>query len=113
MKSLIAMLFQVGEPCTKQRTIGILRSMFTQASTLDTKTKAKEMRTETGMKDTYQLHFLDKIFSSYSKKRGTAAKQASLDAELEKLPMNTISPVWRIKGMYFSDNERSTLTRLA
>lgn len=80
----------------------VLRSMFTQASTLDTKTKVKEMCTETSTKDMYQLHFLEKLFSSYSKKRGTASKQTALDLELEKLPSETTSPVWHIKGMHFS-----------
>lgn len=86
----------------------VLRSMFTQASILDTKTKVKEMRTETGTKDTYQLHFLEKLFSSYSKKRGTASKQAALDLELAKLPSNTTSPVWRIKGMHLFTGEISS-----
>lgn len=97
--SLTCMHWQVGEHRTKERTTGILRSMFDHASTLDTKTKVKDMRTSTGTKDTFQLHFLEKLFSSYSKKRGTDNKQAALNAELAKLPQNVTSPVWRIKGM--------------
>lgn len=72
--------------------------MFDHASTLDTKTKIQKMRTSSGVKDTYQLHFLEKIFNSYKKKRGTESKQAALEAELRTLPTNITSPVWRING---------------
>lgn len=72
--------------------------MFSEASTLDTKTKVQQMRTNTGVKDTYQLHFLERLFDSYKSKRGTANKQAALDAEINELPSNITSPVWRIKG---------------
>jgi len=37
------------------------------------------MRTESGVKGTYQMFFLDKLFKSYKKKRGQALKQAALD----------------------------------
>ena len=56
------------------------------------------MRTESGVKDTYQMFFLDKIFKSYKKKRGRESKQAALDREIETLPDIITSPVWRIKG---------------
>jgi len=72
--------------------------MFAEASTLDTKTKVQNMRTESGVKDTYQMFFLDKIFKSYKKKRGRESKQAALDREIETLPDIITSPVWRIKG---------------
>lgn len=58
------------------------------------------MRTESGIKDTFQIHFLDQIFSSYKNKRGRASKQTALDARLALLPDNITSPVWRIKGAY-------------
>lgn len=57
------------------------------------------MRTESGIKDTYQLHFLEQIFDSYKTKQGRVAKQAALDAKLVQLPRNITSAVWRIKGM--------------
>jgi len=72
--------------------------MFAEASTLDTKTKVQKMRTESGVKDTYQMFFLDKIFKSYKKKRGRESKQAALDREIKSLPDIITSPVWRIKG---------------
>lgn len=67
--------------------------MFAEASTLDTKTKVQNMRTESGVKDTYQMFFLDKIFKSYKKKRGRESKQAALDREIETLPDIITSPV--------------------
>ncbi|KAJ6542980.1 hypothetical protein B0H19DRAFT_1212717 [Mycena capillaripes] len=73
---------------------------FMKASTkLDTKTKVKDMQTETGLKDKFQMVFIDKLFDSYKKKRGPETKRAALDTTLVSLPQNTMSPVWRIKGL--------------
>jgi hypothetical protein len=57
------------------------------------------MRTESGIKDTYQNFFLEKLFKSYKNKRGADSKQAALDKEIKSLPDNIMSPVWRIKGI--------------
>jgi len=75
--------------------------MFKQASTIDTKTKVQNMHTESGVKDTYQMFFLEKLFKSYKKKRGQESKQAALDSKIESLPDNITSPIWRIKGKVF------------
>ncbi|KAK7006328.1 hypothetical protein R3P38DRAFT_3366987 [Favolaschia claudopus] len=83
----------------KTETTEKLKSYFVEASYLDSKTKIQKQRTETGVKDTYQLHFLEKIFESYKGKRGRASKEAALNARLASLPQNTTSPVWRIKGL--------------
>lgn len=56
------------------------------------------MRTQSGVKDTFQLHFLDKLWNSYKKVRGVHKKQEALDAMIEDLPEIIMSPVWRIKG---------------
>lgn len=61
------------------------------------------MRTETGLKDTYQLHFIDQLFSSTKGKRGADAKEAAIQAKLQSFPDNTLSPVWRIKGMFITN----------
>lgn len=73
--------------------------MFHEASTLNTKTKVANMRTESGIKDTHQMFFLDKLFKSYKGKRGQQAKQDALNRELDTLPDVITSPVWRIKGL--------------
>ncbi|KAF8187836.1 hypothetical protein K438DRAFT_1907474 [Mycena galopus ATCC 62051] len=44
-------------------------------------------------------NLVKQLFDSYKGKRGTAAKQAALDAKIAKLPPQTTSPVWRIKGL--------------
>ncbi|KAK7006456.1 hypothetical protein R3P38DRAFT_3038299 [Favolaschia claudopus] len=83
----------------KTETTEKLKSYFAEASLVDTKTKIQNQRTESGVKDTYQLHFLEKMFESYRDKRGRAAKQAALSARIASLPKNITSPVWRIKGL--------------
>lgn len=90
--------FQIGKLRTKVETTTKLRSYFDEASKLNTKTKVQKMRTASGVKDTFQLVFLEKLFESYKGKRGKKAKQAALDAKVQSLPKNTTSPVWRIQG---------------
>jgi hypothetical protein len=93
---------QIGRLRQKDETTEKLKSLFAEASKLGTQTKVKQMKTDSGVKDTYQMFFIDKIFRSYKKKRGTATKQAALDAQLEALPDDITSPVWRIKGTHSS-----------
>ncbi|KAJ7710473.1 hypothetical protein B0H17DRAFT_914738 [Mycena rosella] len=99
MVNRVKAFITVGRLRTKQETTAKLRSFFTEASTIDTQTKIQNQRTESGVKDTYQLFFLEKLFESYKGKRGRAAKQAALNARLAALPKITMSPVWRIKGL--------------
>ncbi|KAK7037199.1 hypothetical protein R3P38DRAFT_3481335 [Favolaschia claudopus] len=90
---------QVGPLRNKEETTAKLRSYFTEASTLNTKTKVKNLQTESGVKDKYQTHFIEQLFNSYKGKRSGPVKQAALDAAKARLPPNTMSPVWRIKGL--------------
>ncbi|KAK7007081.1 hypothetical protein R3P38DRAFT_3325555 [Favolaschia claudopus] len=100
MVDRVKAFMKVGKLRRKSETTEKLRSFFTEASTkLDTKTKVKNLRTETGLKDTFQLVFIEKLFASYHKKRGTKTKQAALDAAVAGLPHETMSPVWRIRGL--------------
>ncbi|KAK7029116.1 hypothetical protein R3P38DRAFT_2524834 [Favolaschia claudopus] len=89
----------VGPLRNKEETTAKLRSYFTEASTLNTKTKVKNLQTESGIKDKYQTHFIEQLFDSYKGKRSIPVKQAALDAARARLPLNTLSPVWRIKGL--------------
>ncbi|KAJ7147561.1 hypothetical protein C8R43DRAFT_889965, partial [Mycena crocata] len=90
----------IGTLRRKPETTEKLRSFFTEASTkLDTKTKVKDMRTETGLKDKFQMVFIDRLFDSYKGKRGAANKRAALEAKVAAMPVNTMSPVWRIRGL--------------
>jgi len=64
------------------------------------KTALKKHRTETGIKDTTQEHFLEKLFASYKGKSGTRKKQDALDAAVGQLPPDITSAVWRIDGTF-------------
>ncbi|KAJ7124727.1 hypothetical protein C8R43DRAFT_898835 [Mycena crocata] len=100
MVTRVKAFMKIGTLRKKEDTTEKLRSFFTQASTkLDTKTKVKEMRTETGLKDKFQMVFIDKLFNSYKGKRGAANKRAALEAKVAAMPVNTMSPVWRIRGL--------------
>ncbi|KAG5642862.1 hypothetical protein DXG03_002007 [Asterophora parasitica] len=93
MVNRVTSFLQISRLRTRAETTQMLRSYFTEASTLDAKTKVKKMRTDSGIKDTFQLHFIEKIFNSYRTLRGQSSKQAALDAELSKLPEDIMSPV--------------------
>jgi hypothetical protein len=77
-----------------------LDSYLSQAKEVGNKTALKKNRTETGIKDTTQEHFLEKLFASYKGKSGTRKKQEALDAAVEHLPPNITSAVWRIEGTF-------------
>jgi len=64
------------------------------------KTALKKHHTETGIKDTTQEHFLEKLFASYKGKSGTRKKQEALDTAVGQLPPDITSPVWRIDGTF-------------
>ncbi|TRM70314.1 hypothetical protein BD626DRAFT_448805 [Schizophyllum amplum] len=89
-----------GKPRKKAETVAELRSTFTTAATVvGKKTALEDCRTATGIKDTYQLHFMESLFASYEHKRGKPAKLAALQKKATELPENTMSPVWRINGL--------------
>ncbi|KAJ7885666.1 hypothetical protein B0H14DRAFT_3431620 [Mycena olivaceomarginata] len=90
---------KIGKLRTKEETTKKLRTYFDEAATLNTKTKVKNMRTASGIKDTFQMVFLEKLFNSYKNKRGKEERQAALDAQRQKLPKDITSPVWRIQGL--------------
>ncbi|KAJ7164737.1 hypothetical protein C8R43DRAFT_1086158 [Mycena crocata] len=99
MTQHIKAFVKIGRPRTKEETTGQLWFYFEQATTLNTKTRVKEMCTASSIKDTFQLVFLEKLFGSYQRKQGKQARQAALDAQRQELPENTSSPVWRINGL--------------
>lgn len=97
---LLTTPLQLGTPRNKRETAEKLRSYFTLAAVPGTKTKIKDERTNTGIKDTLQLAHLENLFRSYKNKRGYTAKQAALSAAMAELPKTTINPIWRIQGMH-------------
>ncbi|THH23057.1 hypothetical protein EUX98_g8121 [Antrodiella citrinella] len=99
MVNRVKAFLKVGTPRNKTETVKTLRSYFTEASKVDTKTKLTKARTETGVKDTYQMVFLDKLFASYKHKR-QHHRQAALDEKVAEMDIKkTMSPVWRIRGL--------------
>ncbi|THH26571.1 hypothetical protein EUX98_g7617 [Antrodiella citrinella] len=99
MVNRVKAFLKVGKPRNRAETVKTLRSYFTEASKVDTKTKLAKARTETGVKDTYQMVFLDKLFSSYKHKR-QHHRQAALDEKVAMMDIEkTLSPVWRIRGL--------------
>lgn len=79
-----------------------LDSFLNQAKDVGNKTALKKLRTETGIKDTTQEFFLEKLFASYKGKIGIRKKQEALDAAVDHLPPNITSAVWRIDGTFLS-----------
>ena len=71
---------------------------FEKATVVGNKTALKNLRTEKGVKDTIQEFFLDKLFTSYSGKKGLAQKKQALDNAVRQLPNNITSPIWHIDG---------------
>lgn len=91
--------FQIDRLRSKDETAAQLRSIFTHTSTIGSKTRAKQLRTASGVKDTYQDHFSEMIAKFVKGLRGSVReKQARVDRLVESLPDNLINPVWRIQG---------------
>jgi hypothetical protein len=72
--------------------------MFEQSKSVGNQTRIKQTKTESGVKDTYQQHFLDQLHDAYKQKRGAKAKEEALKAHLAQMQDNPTSPVWRIAG---------------
>ncbi|KAG2750187.1 hypothetical protein P692DRAFT_201906126 [Suillus brevipes Sb2] len=83
---------------TRKRAKETMEEMVTRVKRF-VKTKVKQRKTTTGIKDTFLDSFLNRLTESHCKIRGNKAKQDALDRVKETLPENVISPVWRIKGI--------------
>ncbi|KAJ3884626.1 hypothetical protein GG344DRAFT_60313, partial [Lentinula edodes] len=79
-----------GKPRKKNETIAALKSQFVHAETVGTAKKLEEMRTASGVKDTYQMFFINRLLKRHhrSNLEPLATSQNSINS-----PM---SPVWRI-----------------
>ena len=72
--------------------------MFILSQTVGNQTKIQKKKTETGLKDMYLDHFIDRISSAYSKVNSYIHKQKVIDEMLPSIPAKPFSPVWRIQG---------------
>lgn len=91
---------QNNRPRHKDETLKILDNIFKNASTLGGMSTSKKMKTEWGIKDTFQDFFTNRIFTFIRKTRAPLAeKQRLLESFIaNELPRDVVSPVWRIKG---------------
>lgn len=82
------------KPRNRDETIIAIKTQFVHAETVGTAKKIKEMRTESGVKDTYQLFFVNRLLKrrQNSNAEPLQASQSTTD--------NPMSPVWRIRGKY-------------
>ncbi|CDO68416.1 hypothetical protein BN946_scf184815.g63 [Trametes cinnabarina] len=91
----------INEPRQKDQTLKRLEEVFQHAATIGGMTTAKKLKTEYGVKDTFQETFTERIFAYGRKLRGRRAeKQVLLDLFVaQELPSDTVSPVWRMKDL--------------
>ncbi|KAJ4473242.1 hypothetical protein C8R41DRAFT_968057, partial [Lentinula lateritia] len=78
-----------GKLRTKNETIAALKSQFVHAETVGTAKKLEEMRTASGIKDTYQMFFINRLLK----------RRQNLDNEPLPASTDPMSPVWRIRGL--------------
>ncbi|KAF4609714.1 hypothetical protein D9613_011993 [Agrocybe pediades] len=81
---------------TRSETMKILDSYFEKAQHVRTKTQLKDARRDTGIKDTVQEYFIEKLQAAY---QGESNKEAALAAAVSALPSDITSPVWRLSGL--------------
>ncbi|KAG2369048.1 hypothetical protein BDR07DRAFT_1447877 [Suillus spraguei] len=98
MVSRITRFMKVGAARTTAETQSISRQMLENASTLARQKENVDLQTSTGVKDTILRFFLDKLEKARKSLSGHAARQATREA-YSRLPANTFSPVWRIRGL--------------
>ncbi|KAJ7020784.1 hypothetical protein C8F04DRAFT_1213983 [Mycena alexandri] len=98
MISRVTQFMTRGRPRFRTETRAELKSQFTVASSVGGQAGFKRKKTDSGIKDTFQGVFLDRIFS-VSTKRGVkkTEKQAAVNALLRTFPPDITSPVWRIR----------------
>jgi hypothetical protein len=99
MSDLLKM--QIGSLRTRFESMDTLRSQFAIATEIGGKTKYKQAKTDTGIKDTFQDFYAEQLLAATTRKGRTAqAKAEDVQRLLHSFPKNTMSPVWRIKGIY-------------
>lgn len=79
-----------------------LDEVFKAATTIGGGATAKRLKTDHGVKDTFQEVFMERIYAFTRKLRGKIPdKQRALDEFVSAtLPDDTRSPMWRIRGTF-------------
>ncbi|KAJ3853984.1 hypothetical protein EV368DRAFT_73145 [Lentinula lateritia] len=89
-----------GRPRNGEETCVELKSQFVEGSRIGGATQYKRMKTESGIKDTYQGEFIDRIQAITTRKGISKAQKERAIGELKhSFPQHLTSPVWRIKGL--------------
>ncbi|KAL0577207.1 hypothetical protein V5O48_004773 [Marasmius crinis-equi] len=88
-----------GEPRTREESLDQLKEHFEMAKTPGAGERMKNERTRTGLKDTFQMFFVNRLLNSYKGRRTLATKTTALEQAKSTLPAETSSPVWRIRGL--------------
>ncbi|KAI0078564.1 hypothetical protein K474DRAFT_1743504 [Panus rudis PR-1116 ss-1] len=91
-------------PRVRDETLRILQHQFESATKMGGQSDIQHNRTQTGIKDTYLNHFIDRLCHIASTRRGRtwAQRKAELAAAVANLPADKtalFSPVWRIKDL--------------
>ncbi|KIY71216.1 hypothetical protein CYLTODRAFT_487432 [Cylindrobasidium torrendii FP15055 ss-10] len=99
IKRRIIDFIKPGEARSKEGTQNTLAQMFNVAKNAGSESEVKKMRTATGVKDTYQLPFLQKIWGSHRRLRNPDRKLDQVRSIISHFPNDITSPVWRLKGL--------------
>lgn len=96
-------LAKIGPLRSRATTLPELRSQFVNAQRVGGQATVLRSRTESGIKDAYQGHFLSRLFSFTAPRgRSVAEKLADVSRYMSQIPHVdecATSPVWRIHGM--------------
>ncbi|KAE9383725.1 hypothetical protein BT96DRAFT_1105543, partial [Gymnopus androsaceus JB14] len=89
-----------GVPRTREETCEVLRSQFVEASRVGGGAEFKRLKTKSGIKDTYQAVFIDRL-QAIATKKGISKDEKEREMIKLKLsfPKYTTSPVWRIRDL--------------
>ncbi|KAK1231629.1 hypothetical protein PQX77_005252 [Marasmius sp. AFHP31] len=99
MRARVYNFIKPGAPRTRSESINQLNEHFHLTKQIKNDTRMKKERTRTGLKDTYQMFFVDKLLKSYKSRRTDVTKTLALNRAVQDLPLETMSPVWRIRGL--------------
>jgi hypothetical protein len=98
---ILTIFIKIGKLRRKESTLKQLATQFEYAQKVGGMASVKKIRTKTGIKDSFQSFFLDKLFAATTKKGRTAIqKSADVTALLQTFPEDITSPIWRFEGLF-------------
>ncbi|KAJ3932436.1 MAG: hypothetical protein NXY57DRAFT_894227, partial [Lentinula lateritia] len=100
MITRISEFMKSGRPRNREETCKELRSQFVEGSRIGGGTSFKRMKTDSGIKDTFQGEFVDRIQAIATRKGISRERREQEIMRLKNsFPSHVTSPVWRIKGL--------------